>query len=535
MTMNPVPPHHFSRRVAAHPRIAVWPHKHNSWLSPQPLALAVVDQLLVSKQVVPHVLQQLETSGQGALPGGPYHAGVIATVFQGLAIKPQITDNYDVRIVKIAKSPTVPLQVSDQPLIFELAAAIRQGLIKAGVSPTLANRGVSPNHVLVPAPANVGCPFGGPRWNSSGSTLQLPTSGAPTRVAVIDSGYQDWWTTSTTDQWGRKWGPWTTTKKAKNQLASDSHLTVHQADYLKGNMSLTAMLNTIAGNTNWFHTSGFWAAGTPDVPCTVHKNVLDALAGHANFVAGVIAQACDMPTLDVWNLNGNFVFTSDDFPCEASVCRALSQIANGTQVANVGFAFPLQAGSSAPLSVLWDTTFQHLGQTTVVAPAGNEAETVLHYPAAFNPNAGPPGTTVPAPPSISPSLYPGLPTSVFANVRGVTSLADSSGAESTFANNGGWVNCSAVGEDVLSTFIPESGVSCEDDLPTLNYQDFSDGLAIWQGSSFAAPKVAAALANQLATGVSPSQAWTNVKMMANPLTADPNYGFKLPTLPPTGP
>jgi hypothetical protein len=528
--MNPVPPHHFSQRVAAHPRIAVWPHKKGSSSSTQPLALAVVDQLLVSKQIVPNVLKLLAKSGKGAVPGGPYQAGVIASVFQGLpGLKPDIiTDAEDVRIVKIAKSPTLPLEVSGHPLIFEIADAVRQGLVKLGVSPKLVTRHVSPNHVLVPAPANVGCPFGAPNPPTSGS-LTLPTSGDHPSVAVIDSGYQDWWGSSVTDKWGHIWGPW---GASNNQLANDCDLTVHKAQYLKGSLPLGTMLNIIAANAaNFFNTSGFWLAGTPDVPCTVQPMMLDALAGHANFVAGVIAQRCNFPTIDVWNLNGNFVFTSDDFPCEASVCRALvsSQIGGATDVANVGFAFPLQAGSSTPLSVLWDTTFKLVGQTTVVAPAGNEHETVAHFPAALNPNVG---STLVAP-SLSPSLYPGL--NVFANVRGVTSLADSSGTQSAFANYGGWVNCSAVGENALSTFIPVSGVTCEDDLPTANggpppTKNFSGGLAVWQGSSFAAPKVAAALAAQLVTGMSPLNAWNAVKAMANPPTPDPYAGYKLTTL-----
>jgi len=164
--------------------------------------------LLVSKQVVPHVLKLLGT--KGALPGGPYHAGVIATVFQGLGLKPSIiTDDEDVRIVKIDRAPKLPLEVSGQPFIFEIAAAVRQGLVKAGVSPKLVNRQVSPNHVLVPAPANVGCPFGAPRPPGSG-TLRMPASGESPTVAVIDSGYQDWWTSSVVDKWGNTWGPWGT-------------------------------------------------------------------------------------------------------------------------------------------------------------------------------------------------------------------------------------------------------------------------------------------------------------------------------------
>ena len=224
------------------------------------------------------------------------------------------------------------------------------------------------------------------------------------------------------------------------------------------------------------------------------------------------------------------------------MCRAIvsSQLASGTDVTNVGFAFPLRNAGHEPLSVVWDTTFRYLGQTMVVAPAGNEHETAPHFPAALNPN---PSTAAFTPtPAVSTGLYPGQ--SVFGNVRGVSSLADgTSGAGSAFANYGGWVNCSTIGENVLSTFMPVSGVACEDDLPTATaagtatafpYQrpvkSFSTRLAVWQGSSFAAPKVSAALAARLATGAMPQSAWSALTAMAQPATADPNLGFKLTTL-----
>ena len=60
---------------------------------------------------------------------------------------------------------------------------------------------------------------------------------------------------------------------------------------------------------------------------------LDALVGHANFVAGVVAQACPTATLEVVSHNGAFV-NSDDadtpIPTEASVALSLWEVCTRT-------------------------------------------------------------------------------------------------------------------------------------------------------------------------------------------------------------
>ncbi|HEV8099594.1 MAG TPA: S8 family serine peptidase, partial [Gaiellaceae bacterium] len=96
---------------------------------------------------------------------------------------------------------------------------------------------------------------------------------------------------------------------------------------------------------------------------------------------------------------------------------------------------------------------------------------------------------------------------------------------SKFSNRGtakdAWVTCSAIGEDVVSTFLHA-------DLPTeedpQGGHDFADhnSWAIWQGTSFAAPKIAAAIINELEGANNDAlAAWENAKTRYRPL-ADPN-------------
>src|SRR5262249_884857 len=66
----------------------------------------------------------------------------------------------------------------------------------------------------------------------------------------------------------------------------------------------------------------------------------------------------------------------------------------------------------------------------------------------------------------------------------------------TYSNNGSWVTASADGSGVLSTFITNFNGAVQDN-PT-STRTFASGYATWNGTSFASPKVAAALAAVIA-------------------------------------
>jgi subtilisin family serine protease len=127
-------------------------------------------------------------------------------------------------------------------------------------------------------------------------------------------------------------------------------------------------------------------------------------------------------------------------------------------------------------------------QTVVVSPAGNQHCQVPQYPAAFH-------------------LEPDHP-----NVIGVGSISPF-GKRSRFSNYGSWVACCTEGENVLSTFITGwSGEIEEADPPGVlpgshPSKQFTSGWARWSGTSFAAPKVTAALAKAAVSAGSPLAAW----------------------------
>jgi thermitase len=85
-----------------------------------------------------------------------------------------------------------------------------------------------------------------------------------------------------------------------------------------------------------------------------------------------------------------------------------------------------------------------------------------------------------------------------------------------------------VGEGVVSLFV----VGQEEDsaLPTSTYFSGPDPLALWSGTSFAAPQVAGRLAQRLSEGLSPADAVVALHAEAAADTGagpDPQFGHRL--------
>jgi subtilisin family serine protease len=171
-------------------------------------------------------------------------------------------------------------------------------------------------------------------------------------------------------------------------------------------------------------------------------------------------------------------------------------------VIELGFAFA--CFQDIP-SCVWDTAFAVIRRAApdqrpvVVSPAGNQRLTARFYPAALNENPG------------------GFPEMI-----GVGSIDPTGFLQEPFSNRGSWVVCSANGNDVASTFL-EVIMPVEDwrppwwqfwrseaDAPPI---DFSSGWAMWDGTSFAAPKVAGEIACRIAGAGSPLQAWNELRTL----------------------
>jgi len=107
---------------------------------------------------------------------------------------------------------------------------------------------------------------------------------------------------------------------------------------------------------------------------------------------------------------------------------------------------------------------------------------------------------------------------------------DDDGVRSSFSNHGPWVACCTRGESVVSTFVTAQNALPEEATGTSRI-DF-DGWASWSGTSFAAPKVAGALACIVASDhVNALNAWQQLidsKSSPTPL----EMGVALPDLAP---
>src|SRR5262249_3827353 len=138
----------------------------------------------------------------------------------------------------------------------------------------------------------------------------------------------------------------------------------------------------------------------PEQPNADGDNKLDALAGHAGFVAGVIARASPRAAITVADHNGAFVAhdgSDTPIPPEASVARSLWKH-RAADVLHVGFAFPTlpnallpanAADMSGPPSWAFELVLQGIGaQSVLVAPAGNQGCSVRQYPAALRVDPG---------------------------------------------------------------------------------------------------------------------------------------------------
>jgi hypothetical protein len=228
----------------------------------------------------------------------------------------------------------------------------------------------------------------------------------------------------------------------------------------------------------------------PDGPYTDADGRLDGISGHGTFIAGLIAHIAPQAKLKVVGLRNQEVLIRGEsaveqlglFETEIAVAHAMLTHCD-TDIIQCGFAFPTlddypSLPFAAAMQVLTGPEAPRKG-IAVVAPAGNEESSRRYWPAA-------------------------LP-----DVIGVASTNKADEARAWFSNWGQWCDCCTRGEDVFSTFIywdgPIEGEPLNDD------EKFA-GWARWDGTSFAAPKVSAAIATLVADnpGQRPIDAWAQL-------------------------
>lgn len=251
-----------------------------------------------------------------------------------------------------------------------------------------------------------------------------------------------------------------------------------------------------------------WVNCPPDVLDADGDGKLDGIAGHGTFIAGIIASECRQCRITAVGQRHGTAARGPDlttepqlFTAEYEVARSLL-INSNAQVVSCGFAFPTldRHPSIAFTSVMDEIRARQApgSQVAVVAPAGNEASAHPFWPAA----------------------HPEVIGVAAANRRG--------NGRAWFSNWGSWVDCCTRGQDVFSTFIYWDGAL--DGAPDTDIENFQ-GWATWNGTSFAAPKVAAAIANAYVAGrgkVSPIDAYRRLVSGAAGVDVTPMTDVALP-------
>ena len=317
---------------------------------------------------------------------------------------------------------------------------------------------VSPNHVAILSPTVDGCPASPPHPACPPTHEFIePAFNRDVNVVVLDSGFI-----------------------RTNGAAAELNPRVRSVP----GMWLDATNNT-------------WRVDPPDAiappygPYTDAHGALDEITGHGTFIAGLIARICPQATITVVGLRDQEVVLKPLDPAEqtflfsteAAIAYSMLLYCKA-EVIQCGFAFPtLDDYPSIPftnvMKVLTDDAAPRRG-VAVVAPAGNEDSRRRYWPAA-------------------------LP-----DVIGVAATNHRGKHRARFSNWGKWCDCCARGEDVFSTFTDWTG-PIEGDPP--DKDEVFTGWATWDGTSFAAPQVSAAIAERVAQpgGLTPEQAWSSLR------------------------
>ncbi len=202
---------------------------------------------------------------------------------------------------------------------------------------------------------------------------------------------------------------------------------------------------------------------------------LDFGAGHGTFAAGIVQQVAPSAELAIYR-----AVDTDGIGSEVDVACAIVQAArDGAMVINLSLgAETIDDQPLLAIEVALEIVREIAPGTLVVAAAGNSGTRQPIFPAAS---------------------------------RGVVAVgalrADLSPTH--FSSHGFWVNCSAVGEGVVSTFVPGKESPQLDPHPDTWGKD---PWAVWSGTSFAAPQISGAVARLCSEndGMTPRQALTKL-------------------------
>jgi subtilisin family serine protease len=227
-----------------------------------------------------------------------------------------------------------------------------------------------------------------------------------------------------------------------------------------------AVLDTGISAHPWFTGREWFGSCGPEVievPDANHDDRLDSVAGHGTFIAGVVAMQAPSANLTIGK-----VIAGDGVTDELRLLRGLAQLRahaheHRTPVDVVSLSLGCYTHDNRPSPVLEQGLHRFGHETAIVACAGNFSSDRPYWPAALK------------------------------RVLAVASLNTDGTDRAEFSNFGWWVDACTLGDGIVSSFFsfdgPAEGSS--------NPEDFT-GYATWSGTSFAAPRVAGAIAARAA-------------------------------------
>ena len=228
---------------------------------------------------------------------------------------------------------------------------------------------------------------------------------------------------------------------------------------------------------------------------------LDFDAGHGTFVAGIVLQIAPDANIKVYR-----AVDSDGIGSEVTVaCKMIQAVLEGYKIINLSLScqtqddFPpiaIQAALEVIREIEMERETPASHRALFIAAAGNYGNTKPAWPAAFH------GVVSVA--GLAPGLQPSL-----------------------WSSRGFWVNCSTIGEGVLSTYVPGR----ESPLITSTPVVFPapDPWALWSGTSFAAPQIVGVLAQAFQDSeIPPRQALGELLATGQPI---PEFGRAVRILP----
>lgn len=264
-----------------------------------------------------------------------------------------------------------------------------------------------------------------------------------------------------------QWGP------ATPALPADPLDDLPDGDRLPGSDVRVGVIDTGLDLREWFKDRAQRAAGDQDAEELDEDGdgALDFDSGHGTHVTGIVLQHAPGARVFVRGVIDTHGHLDD-----AAACSAIIELVSRHRVdiLNLSFGgYTEEEGGMASTRRALETARRINPDLVVVAAAGNDGLRRPFFPAA----------------------YP--------DVVAVGAL-DADGRQAPYSNYGSdWVDCCARGTDVVSTFVDWNGAA--ETVPhdeehahgegaqRLDYKRF-EGFARWTGTSFAAPRVAGALA-----------------------------------------